>query len=383
MADVNRVLVVGAGIGGLGAAAALGQRGIEVEVIERMPEPNVFGVGINQPGNSLRALNQIGVLDEIREAGFEFDRWAFHDKDGNMVVEVPTRLGGDGIPPNCALPRPELHRILIGAAERSGARIRYGVTVSEVADEGERVEVKFSDGSEGSYDLVAAYDGVKSDMRRRLFGGEFKPAYTGYAVWRVTVSRPPEIDYGALYQSPFHKGGWIPLTERTMYLLLVSREPEGVHYDEEKFTELLRERLAEFGGVIGEIRDNLDQYEGIVYAPLIEVMLPAPWHRGRVVVLGDGAHACVPHTTQGAAMALEDAVVLADELGDKDSVADALDALSERRYPRAKLVQDVSRGILESEMAINEETLKGALAHMAEELPGQFEQFEGFLNQPA
>jgi 2-polyprenyl-6-methoxyphenol hydroxylase-like FAD-dependent oxidoreductase len=383
MTDVNRVLIVGAGIGGLGAAAALGQRGIETDVVEIHPEPKIYGVGINQPGNSLRALKRIGVLDDVREAGFEFSHWAFHDQFGNLVVDVPTGLGGNGVPPNCALPRPELHRILIGAADKAGAKVRYGTTVSELNDETESVSVKFSDGSEGEYDLVLGFDGVKSGIRHQLFGDKYDPVYTGYAVWRVTVPRPPELDYGGLYQSPFHKGGWIPLTEETMYLLLVSPEPERLHYEKSDFADLLRQRLAEFGGVLGEIRENLRQGDGIVYAPLVEVMLDAPWHRGRVIVLGDAAHACTPHLTQGAAMALEDAVVLSDELGKDQPLAATLDGFSERRYPRAKFVQEVSRGILDSEMSINEETLEGALKGMAEALPGQFAHVDEFLNQPA
>jgi len=230
---------------------------------------------------------------------------------------------------------------------------------------------------------LVAFDGVKSEMRRQLFPATRKPAYTGYAVWRVTVPRPPEIDYGALYQSAFHKAGWIPLTEETMYLLLVADEPEGIHYPEHRFTDLLRERLEEFGGVIGRIRDDLDGHDGIVYAPLVEVLLQAPWQKGRVIVLGDAAHACTPHITQGAAMALEDGVVLAEELSSDRSLVEALAAVSERRFPRVKFVQDVSRGILESEMSINEETLDAALKGMAEELPGQFAQVDGFLNEPA
>lgn len=383
MATANKVLVIGAGIGGLAAGAALGQRGIECELVEIHPEPRVYGVGINQPGNSLRALEAIGVLDQVREAGFEFGHWIFHDQDGGVVVDIPIGLGGDGIPPNCALPRPQLHRILIDAAERAGARIRYATTVEELLDEGESVGVKFSDGRPGRYDLVLGYDGVRSATRRQLFGPDHEPSYTGHAVWRVTVPRPPEIDYAGLYQSPFHKAGLIPLTGETMYLLLVSPEPAGVHYDEDRFADLLRGRLEEFGGVIGDIRDNLDGSDAIVYAPLIEVMLPAPWHRGRVLILGDAAHACAPHLTQGAGMAIEDAVVLADELCAKPTLPEALDAFERRRYPRAKFVQDVSRGILQSEMAIDEKTLPGALAQMREALPGQLAQVNEFLNQPA
>ena len=85
MDDIRKVLIVGAGIGGLGAGAALAQRGVEVEIVEIKPEPNVYGVGINQPGNSLRALQTLGVLEEVCDLGFEFDRWKFHDAHGDLV----------------------------------------------------------------------------------------------------------------------------------------------------------------------------------------------------------------------------------------------------------------------------------------------------------
>jgi 2-polyprenyl-6-methoxyphenol hydroxylase-like FAD-dependent oxidoreductase len=113
------------------------------------------------------------------------------------------------------------------------------------------------------------------------------------------------------------------------------------------------------------------------------VLLPTPWFKGRVVICGDAAHACCPHTTQGAAMALEDAVVLAEELGSDRPLADALTAFGERRYPRVKFVQDVSRGILNAEMQITAENIGVAFEHMRVELPGQFAHVDEFLNQPA
>jgi 2-polyprenyl-6-methoxyphenol hydroxylase-like FAD-dependent oxidoreductase len=382
MGDVKRVLIVGAGIGGLGAGAALAQRGTEAEIVEIKPEPNVYGVGINQPANALRALDAIGVLDEVRATGFEFDHWRFHDHRGELVVDVPSLLGGEGIPANSGLSRRNLHEILIGAARRAGARTRYGTTVDAIEDNGV-AQVTLSDGSEEEYDLVVAFDGIGSPLRRRLFGSEHDPLYTGFAVWRVTIPRPPEIDYGAVYQSIDAKAGHIPLGPESMYLFLVTPEPHHVRYDTGRFPELLRDRLASFEGIVGEIRDNLEDDDDVVFSPLNEVMLPAPWSRGRVVVCGDAAHACCPHITQGAAMALEDAVVLAEELSPKRPLAEALTAFAERRYPRAKFVQDVSRGILNAEMQITRENIEVALAHMREELPGQFAQVDAFLNQPA
>ena len=383
MNDVNKVLIIGAGIGGLGAGAALASRGVEVEIVEITPEPNVYGVGINQPANSLRALKALGVLDQVRDVGFEWDTTTFNDHCGNLVVSVSSQLGGDGVPPNTGLTRRDLHDILIGAAEGAGAKITYATTIEDIEDNG-AAQVRLSDGREEDFDLVVAFDGINSAQRRRLFGDGYAPVYTGYGVWRVTVPRPAEIDYTALFQSPGAKAGHIPLSKEVMYLLLVHPEPHHARFDRTRHVEMLRERLAPFEGVIGDIRDNLEDSDDVVYSPLSEVMLPTPWFKGRVLLCGDAAHACTPHITQGAAMALEDAVVLPDELAATDKPLDArLQSFSERRYPRAKFVQDVSRGILNAEMQINAENIDHAFAHMKEQLPGQMAGVEAFLNEPA
>jgi 2-polyprenyl-6-methoxyphenol hydroxylase-like FAD-dependent oxidoreductase len=378
----KRILIVGAGIGGLGAAAALGSAGHGVDVVEIKPEPNVYGVGINQPGNSLRALKQIGVLDDVLDAGFVFNSWIFKDSEGNVVVDVKSKLGGEGIPANNGLSRRDLHTILIGAADSAGAAVRYGTTVEDVHENG-GAHVSFSDGTTGEYDLVVAFDGINSGLRKRLFGDEFDPVYTGYGVWRVTSARPPELDEGGIYQAANAKAGHIPLSTDSMYLFLVTPEPHHARFDRATYPDMLRERLAPFGGPPAWIRDNLTDESDVVYSPLSEIILPTPWHKNRVLICGDAAHACTPHITQGAAMALEDAVVLADELAEDRDLDAALIAFGERRFPRAKFVQDVSRGILNAEMSINAENIDGALAHMRDELPGQMGGVDDFLNQPA
>lgn len=383
MAKVENVLVVGAGIGGLAAAAALGQGGANVDVIEVKPDSTVYGVGINQPANSLRALDKIGVLEQILDVGVVYDGYTFKDYKGNEIVAVTSQLGDERVPPNCALPRRTLSEILIGAAEGAGATVRYGTTIEEIDDHGDEVGVTFADGSSGDYDVVVGFDGIKSPLRRRLFGDAYEPVYSGHVVWRLTVPRPDYVVRSDLFQSPRSKGGYIPLTEETMYLLLVTSEPEGVHYATADLPDLLRERLSEFEGPLGDIREGIKAGDDIVYSPLSEVLMPPPWHKGLVVLGGDAAHACTPHITQGAAMALEDAVVLAEELFAGDTVPDALDSYAARRYPRAKFVQEVSRGILDSEMAINEETLLPTLEMWPEQLPGQMAGVDQFLNQAA
>lgn len=383
MSGTEKVLVVGAGIGGLAAAAKLAQQGKDVDVVEVKPDSTVFGVGINQPRNSLRALREIGVLDEVLAAGFVYERNRFYDYKGQLIVGVDAVAGDDGVPANCALPRRALHNILIGAADRAGATVTYGTTVADLREREDKVEVTLENGETQAYDLVVAFDGIGSAMRRRLFGDGHEPVYTGYAVWRVSVPRPADVVGCDIYQSPNVKGGYIPLDQDTMYLLLVSPEPEEEWYAKEDFARLLSERMVEFEGPLGTIRDGLKVGDDIIYSPLSEVLLPPPWHKGRVVLGGDAAHACTPHITQGAAMALEDAVVLAAELDGADDLDAALSAYTERRYPRAKFVQQVSRGILDAEMAIDAETLPIAVEQMRKELPGQMAGVEEFLDQAA
>jgi 2-polyprenyl-6-methoxyphenol hydroxylase-like FAD-dependent oxidoreductase len=383
MSTSKKVLVVGAGIGGLGAGAALAQRGFETDIVEIKPAPDVYGVGINQPGNSLRALDRIGVLDEVLAVGFQFDGWDFHDADGNLVAPVRTRLGDDRVPPNNGLSRRDLHDILIRAADRAGARTTYGLTVDEIRCDADAAHVRFSDGREDDYDVVAAFDGVKSVHRERLFEGRHRQAYTGFVIWRVTIPRPADVVRGAVFQSVGEKAGYIPLSQEHMYLFNVTPEDRSVRVDKADAPRLLRERLHSFGGPVAEIRDALTDDDDVVYSPLYEVMLPAPWWVDRVVICGDAAHACAPHLTQGAAMALEDAVVLADELSRDVSVHEALDAFTVRRYPRAKLVNDASRAILDAEMAVTPETLPMALEGMRAHLAENMGHIDDVLRQPA
>src|ERR1700753_3454933 len=130
-----KIRVVGAGIGGLGAAIALRERGFAVDVVEIKPELSVYGVGINQPANSLRALRAMGVLDEIIAAGCQYDHSDFFAADGELFVHVPSIMGGD-VPANTALSRLNLHKILIGAAEQHDVKISYGPTLEAVTDTG-------------------------------------------------------------------------------------------------------------------------------------------------------------------------------------------------------------------------------------------------------
>ncbi|GGY27308.1 MULTISPECIES: FAD-dependent monooxygenase [Streptomyces] len=378
----RRILIIGGGIGGLAAGAALGQQGIETTVVEIQSENVVAGVGINIPGNALRALKQLGLLDEVLDHGFTFDRVDFHDSASRLLLGLRSKLGVGGVPANCAIQRRDLARILEKACVDVGTTVRYGTSVAEMqhtADGG--VSATLTDGSTEHYDLVVAFDGIRSSFRKAALGVE--PRFTGYSVWRVAIERHPDVTRNMYFQGMGTKAGLFPLNTDVMYLLHVTPEPDNPRHQKERFYGHLAERLAGYTGLIGELRDSIKPDDDIVYAPIEEVLLPLPWYHEGLLLLGDAAHAMAPHRTQGAAMAIEDAAVLGDVLGRDGELRGLLAEFQERRFPRAKIAQDASRNILLAEMnTVDQASLDRQTDFLRNGLEVVAHQVDDALNQP-
>ncbi|WPN65712.1 FAD-dependent oxidoreductase [Pseudomonas sp. P9_35] len=352
MNAVEKVLIVGGGIGGLCAAIALRRKGIVVDLVELKAQWTVYGVGIIQQSNVVREMAKLGVLDGYLDAAYAFEDLTINTTAGEQLARIPgQRLAGPEYPANVGISRLALHQVLSETTIALGASIRLGLSVETLEQVGEGVNVLFTDGSRGRYDLVVGADGLYSKMRGLLFGDQYPPRFTGQAVWRYNFPRAAGIDHLATFQGPAGNAGLVPLGRDQMYLFVTSHEPANPRMDAATLATRMRQRLSGFTGLIGELREQIIDSEQVVYKPLEVVFVSESWYRGRVVLIGDAVHATTPHLGQGAGMAIEDAVVLGEELGAGGSVEQQLERFMARRYERCKFISESSVLAGDKEMA--------------------------------
>jgi 2-polyprenyl-6-methoxyphenol hydroxylase-like FAD-dependent oxidoreductase len=352
MAVVGRVLIVGGGIAGMALAISLQRAGIVAEVAEIDRDWRVYGAGITVTGPTLRAFDRLGLLHRIEAEGFCSESARICDTEGNIVVasRVSGRPLGPRIPNAGGILRPVLHGILSAATRTSGANVRLGVSVRSIQPAANAVTVEFTDGDSDRYDLVVGADGVHSVVRRMVFPRSPEPAFTGQGCWRAVVARPAEIDRAHVFIGGPVKAGVTPVSRDEMYLFLLQTVPGHARMPEQRWPQLLAEQLRAFGGVLGAIRDGLGEGSRINYRPLEKLLLPPPWHNGRVVLIGDAAHATTPHLASGAGLAVEDALVLCEELQSNASLDRALTRFTQRRFERCRMVVENSARLGDLEM---------------------------------
>ena len=343
MSAVERVLVVGAGSAGCVVATLLARAGVEVDVVEIHDDVTALGSGITVQGNALRVLREIGAWDVAERDGFGFHSTGIRLPDGTLLVELDDiKTGGPDLPATMGMERRKLAKVLVESATAAGAALRFGTTVSGFVDDGSGVDVTFSDDTASRYDLVIGADGVRSTVRS-MIGIETEPEPTGMGIFRVFTGRPESITRTDLcFDGPCYIAGFCPTGADSMYAYLV--EPQQDRSDmlpEDRLAHM--RRLAEaYHGPWDDIRELMTDPSTVHYTLFEKMLLERPWWRGRVALIGDAAHTCPPTVAQGAAQAMEDALVMAESLLAHDDVDTALDAFMERRFERAKTVVEAS-----------------------------------------
>ena len=346
MSAVQNVLVVGAGAAGSAVAIALARAGVRVDLIDAAASVNALGSGITLQGNALRELRALGVWEACRDQGYAFEGLGLRAPDpaGTLIAEIPElRTGGDDLPATMGMYRPALAQILIDRAAEVGARVRFGTRYNAFLQDDDGVHVDFADGSTGRYDLLVGADGINSQTRRGL-GIDVEPRGIGLGIWRCFGPRPESVTRTDLiYGGPSYIAGYCPTSEDTLYAYIVEDYQDRSGLRSQQGLEVMRSLAEAYHGPWDEIRDNLTDASRVHYTRFSTHVVPAPWHRGRVVLIGDAAHTCPPTIAQGAAQAFEDAAVLADVLVRRDTLdADLWAEFTDRRFVRAEAVVDAS-----------------------------------------
>jgi 2-polyprenyl-6-methoxyphenol hydroxylase-like FAD-dependent oxidoreductase len=376
MPAVSNVLVTGAGLAGTAAAIGLGAAGVAVDLIDVKPEVTAIGSGITMQGNGLRELRSLGVLDAVLAAGYPFDSLGLRAPDpaGTLLAEIPdARTGGPDLPAALGLPRPALARIMADRAAAAGAKLRLGTSVSALSQDGSGVDAVFSDGSAGRYDLVIGADGIRS-ATRPMTGITDQPRPTGMGIFRAFGPRPASITRTDLYYGgPAYIAGYCPTSEDTLYAYLVEDAQDRSALTPAERLAAMRALAEAYHGPWDEIRATLTDPATVSYTLFESLVVPAPWNRGRVVLIGDAAHACPPTLAQGGSQALEDAAVLTELLLSHDAPGDALwEAFTARRFERAKTVVEASCQLGQWQ-----------LDHEQGDLPGLMATITALVSQPA
>jgi 2-polyprenyl-6-methoxyphenol hydroxylase-like FAD-dependent oxidoreductase len=355
--SVSSALVIGGGITGSVLALALAKRGVSVDLVELSPVWRGVGHGITVQGNALAALAKVGVLDEVLSRGVPFNQLRMRQADGTLIAEVPTpRTGGPELPATLGALRSDLQDVLCERVYAAGVTVRLGLTVRGLAQDAHRAYAEFSDGSTGRYDLVVGADGIRSTVRAML-GITTTPQPSGMSIWRVVADRPAEMDCAEVYYNgPRYKAGYAPISADKCYAYILDTDGTLRDFGGQPAWELMYERSAGYGGTWGKIRETIGPESNVSHTRVEWLLVPDPWFRGRIIVIGDAAHACPPLIAQGAAMCAEDAVVLAELVAGDHPLETTLPAFMARRLDRVELVVRNSMRLVRWEMGLEPHT---------------------------
>ena len=345
-----RVAIIGAGMGGLAAAAALRRVGIDAQIYEQASVFSRVGAGIQQSANALRVLRRLGLETAMREVAFQPRSWTNREWDSaELKYELPLgeafehRYGA----PYLLLHRGDLHAILASALPAD--IIHRGHRLEGLEQDAAGVRLRFSGGREATADAVIGADGVHSTVREMLFGPE-APRFTGRVAWRTTF--PAALLEGDAIEDCIK--WWGPDRHIVMYyvtaqrdeIYFVTSQPEPEWQEESWSAKGDMAQLREaFAGFHPRVRAVLDACPEAHKWALRERDPLASWCDGRVALLGDACHPMMPYMAQGAANALEDAAVLSRcrEGVEPAGIGRALKRYEQTRLPRTSRIQLTSR----------------------------------------
>jgi 2-polyprenyl-6-methoxyphenol hydroxylase-like FAD-dependent oxidoreductase len=344
MARAINALIVGGGIAGLTAAIALTRKGVACEVVEITASGEPVGAAITITGPAMEALNAVGVLEACKRLGRvnPLTPGSF-DAAGRPIGD--SHSPGYKPPPAVGMYRPVLSDLLREQARQNGALLRFDTGVRALTQSDSAVAVEFTDGTGERYDFVVGADGIRSKVRQMVFGQNTQPHSAGQTSVRWMAAGPPIDGPSMMYYADNVKVlGYALPQQNLVYVSTVSNRDDATeHVDRVKAREILANQLACFTApYVVKLAERLTMESNVIVRPFEWLLVPDPWYHGRVVLIGDAAHAMTAHLASGGGMAMEDGVVLAECLAVTPSLHSGLDAFMKRRFERVRMVVESS-----------------------------------------
>ncbi|MBX3567439.1 MAG: FAD-dependent monooxygenase [Rhizobiaceae bacterium] len=351
MAKQRNIAVIGAGLGGVAAAALLQKAGFKVDIYEQAPAFSRLGAGIHMGPNVLKIFRRMGIEDALVAMGNRPDFWFSRDGEtGDYLSRI--RLGDFALKEYGAhyvtVHRGDLHALQISAL--APGTLHFDKRLEGVSEDESGVALSFADGSAARADIVVGADGINSRVRETLLGPE-KPNYSGWVAHRALIRgeslRRFDLDFEGCvkwWSKDRHMMVYYTTTSKDEYYYVTGVPHEAWEFDGASVPSSREEMRAAFAGYHPIVQALIESSDEVTKWPLLN-RSPLPlWSRGRMVLLGDACHPMKPHMAQGAAMAIEDAAMLArclSETGLGDH-AGAFGLYEENRRERASRVQAVS-----------------------------------------
>lgn len=343
-----KAIIVGGGIGGLAAAVALRRVGVEAEVFERAARIQEVGAGVSLWGNAMKALRRLGLYEAVRargaEIGGEARTWRGKRLFSYSAEDLQRRFGQT----NLALHRAELQAALLSTLPAE--TVRLDAEFTGFTQDGPAVTARFADGREARGDLLVGADGLRSATRAQLLGEE-PPRYAGLTAWRGIAEKVDGFAPEGMGLNLWGRGsefGLINIGDDRAYWYATANAPESSPANPAGHKREVLERLR---GWYAPARMAVEATEDsrILRTDIYDRKPVGRWGSGRATLLGDAAHPMTPHLGQGACQAIEDAVALADVLGDvlrgSEPVDAALRAYEGRRQERTAPIVRRSRRV--------------------------------------
>jgi 2-heptyl-3-hydroxy-4(1H)-quinolone synthase len=334
-----KILIQGAGIAGLALARELQQRQIEFVIFEQARVLEPLGAGITLATNALKCLRNTLDVAALRSKGQSLELMRVHDATGALLSTLATRLADDPFF-GMAIHRHHLHAALLDGLDLS--RIRLGESIKDIRTSDQDVAATLTDGTVVNGDYLIGADGIRSAVRQFVAPGS-RIRFAGDTCWRTVVShqlRKPEQSVEVWGRGK--RLGYIQIAPQTLYIYATLNATERSYASQS--TDLardeLRERFADLQGDAVEIVRLLCASNHLIHNDL-EELRPVPWSRGRVLLIGDAAHAMTPNLGQGAALSIEDAHMLA-RIWSSNQSSSSLGQFEQARRNRVAFIQKES-----------------------------------------